>query len=830
MRNLHRFMTVPARRNLFFLGSVVLAGFVALLPWWRNHSYLRDLYDYGLVLAANGHLDLGARPYVDFTTPIQAGYLGLNWLIERWGGGNYRALTLGGAGLIVLSATLLPLLLSRRWPWWVALVVGGVVTIAGASQHTILWHNSLGLFCLALVSWASACAPVGRRASWPWHVLLAAGLFLGGLNKLNFHLVGVAAALAWAVRAGLVRQAGWGRVGATAAAVFLGGVVLPVAVELAWTGASLSLWLANVVHLASASRLEILGQIWSGDFLLKPIHDYYGPVLLPQAGLLGVGLALATLMGCWPHVTPKDGPLRWDRWLVPAGVVLAGFAGAALLATNFEIVSLGLGAWLVLMVSLWLGFAPAMPRIAFLAGVILPAVLIGLSAWWSAWEGQRSQFGFSPAARADYRPAESAGPAFVRLTGLLLPPEVMQSLEVLEQALPDKDDKGVRPVFYGPGLEYLHRYLPGRWQKGQPLWAHWGTSYGPAQIELLGERLARPGLYEAVLATRAFDTWPDSVGRVLRQHYIKGDIGPVFRSWARGDLDSLDLTDGFDALTRLGGNVDGRMLLLDKYPLRPKRTADGLMLFGTAAREGNVLLRTPSRRVRAVAKLVRRPGRGNGPLIADFKAIIHGSIPEDARWSARLELRPGEQSVAVPFEVDAGGKPLMLWVSQPEANRSGAFAGYREMEITHAAESTGGAPHLRPAVLADTPLTAELAASLFGPIGWRPHRLVVRGGRPGDAGLELSAGGEVWLQSDQMTGEVWGRVVRPAGSGPTQVRVVWYKSGRLQRLQEGWVHPGQVFEFHAWTAEPGGWIGLLLDQTEETGSAQVRMIRSTLIP
>jgi hypothetical protein len=357
-------MTAPTRRNQYFAGAILLVLGIALLPWWRNHGYLRDLYDYGLVLAANGHLDLGERPYVDFTTPIQAGFLSLNWLIERLGGGNYFALTLGGAGLIAVTGVSLTLMLARRWAWWAAAVIGGVVTISAASQHTILWHNSLGVFCLALVTWSAACAPVWRRSAWPWHALLLAGLFLGGINKLNFHLVAVAVALAWAVRAGLVRQAGWGRVGATATGILLAGLVLPVAAELAWTGVSLARWLANVVQLASGSRLGILQQILSPDFLLRPIHDYYGPVPLPQAGLAGVVLSLAVLIGCWPAATVATA--RWDRWLVPLAAGAAATAGAALLATNFEIASVGLGAWLVLVASLWLGFAPAGRRLVFL--------------------------------------------------------------------------------------------------------------------------------------------------------------------------------------------------------------------------------------------------------------------------------------------------------------------------------------------------------------------------------------------------------------------------------------------------------------------------------
>ena len=100
---------------------------IALLPWWRNHGYLRDLYDYGLVIAANGHLNLGERPYVDFTAPIQAGFLGLWWMFERVGGSTYAGLTLGGAALIVFAAVALPLMPARRWPCRAAVIAGTAV-------------------------------------------------------------------------------------------------------------------------------------------------------------------------------------------------------------------------------------------------------------------------------------------------------------------------------------------------------------------------------------------------------------------------------------------------------------------------------------------------------------------------------------------------------------------------------------------------------------------------------------------------------------------------------------------------------------------------------
>jgi hypothetical protein len=106
---------------------------VALLPWWHHRGYLRDLYDYGLVWAANGLMADGQRPYVDFATSIQAGFLAMNRGIERIGGGGYLALTWGGAGLIVLQLVVLSGLLARRWPAGVAWSLGVVLAVAGAA-------------------------------------------------------------------------------------------------------------------------------------------------------------------------------------------------------------------------------------------------------------------------------------------------------------------------------------------------------------------------------------------------------------------------------------------------------------------------------------------------------------------------------------------------------------------------------------------------------------------------------------------------------------------------------------------------------------------------
>ena len=125
------------------LPLALVAAIVALLPWWRNHTFLRDFYDYGLVIAGNARILAGERPYTDFSTPIQSGMFLLDLAAERLFGGTFVGMTWGVALAIAAAAAGFTVLLARRWPAWLsALVSAGVVT-GSLSQHTILWHNAV---------------------------------------------------------------------------------------------------------------------------------------------------------------------------------------------------------------------------------------------------------------------------------------------------------------------------------------------------------------------------------------------------------------------------------------------------------------------------------------------------------------------------------------------------------------------------------------------------------------------------------------------------------------------------------------------------------------
>jgi hypothetical protein len=488
----------------------------------------------------------------------------------------------------------------------------------------------------------------------------------------------------------------------------------------------------------------------------------------------------------------------------------------------------GLGAWLVLVCSLWLGFGAEARRPVWIAGLIVPAVLLGAAAWSNAWRGLRSQFGFSHAPRAEYVPAESAGAAFASLRGLRLPPDVVLSLELLERTLPPADASGRRPVFYGPGLEAMDRYYPAVRDGEQPLWIHWGTTYGPAEVARLCAALTTGRPYEAVFVTVGFENWSDEVLEVLKKSYTPELVGPAVRRWTWRTAATVNRADSFDVLAKLGGNLDGHVLVFDRRPFEFRPLPDGRVVLGTSWPEGSVLLQTPVRRFRGVAVLARLPGGGDGPVTAEFKVIVHGAVPEHVRWSTQVELPASQPSVAVPFEVDASGDSVML-VTRRLDQVGGVFAGYREIEITHAIEVAGGAPQLRPAPAADTAVTPELAGLLFGDVTWRPQQLTMRGGRPGGGGLGLPAGGELWLHSEGMQGEIHGLLSLAENSPPVLARVVWYKGGRLQVLQNGWLTAGQPIALKAWTAEPGGWFGVLLEG-DPSAAATVRLTSASISP
>lgn len=798
----------------------LLVAVVALLPWWRNHDHLRDFYDYGLVIAGNARIAAGERPYVDFTTPIQSGIFWANSAAEKLGGGDFLGMTRGAAALIVAAAIGFTLLLARRWPEWLAALAAAAVVLGSASQHTIIWHNTLGVVCLALVAWSTALAPVWRREQWGWHVLTILGLLVGGLNKLNFHLVALAAASGWLVHAWLVRGESLRRIGATAACWVGAGVVLPVVLELAWTGAPLRLWLYNVVGLASGSRAQGLAEVFRRHFYTEPMHDYYGELALPQVGAVGLLMCVVVTVLAWRAAGADGKSARRAQGLALGAGALAFAAGAALLATNFEIAYVGWSAWTVLAIAVLLGSGGEMRG----AGCVVFAALLTLLAVFageSAWRGQRSQFGHAADPREAYVPADTAGPQFSYLRGVKVPPNWIGSLRDIAANLPAADADGLRPVFYGPGLEWLERAFPARKHARLPLWAHWRTSYGDRELAALDRLLGQAIAFDLILTPLAWDYWEETVRQAVEEGYERNYFGPLVVARTPHRVRTL-FPDAVRLIEHWGGNTAVTAWGSHaKVPSVHREAGNGILL-GRAEGEAVLSFTLPVRRITGEV-VVHRLAPADVPVVAEFTIRLPGEAVE--RWWADVTLAPGESSRTVAYEVDCSGRPFELQVRIPEEHAGRIFGGYRGPRITHAEADRAPPPRLRPGERAAVAVELEEVRRLFPASEAVLEEVVLRGGRVDAGAVELLPGGELWLRFDRLVAELRGVASesepRDAATAPV-LRAGWYKGGRFDLLvQTGLDNAERRVAFQLRTPEPDGWLVFTLDRSAAAAPARI---------
>ncbi len=806
-------------RRLLAAGLAVAAAVLALLPWWRNHRHLRDFMDYGLVMSATAQINAGDRPYVDFATPVQSATFGLNAAAEALFGGTYQAMTWGNAVFIIAAFALLAWLFGRRWPLWAAVPVAWAIVAGSATQHTIIWYNSLGVVCLAAVAAAGALAPVWRRDQLALHAATAVALWLGGANKLNFHLVALAVAAGWPLRAWLLRHATAGRAALTLAFIVTCGVLLPLATELLWTGATPADWWHHVIALPAA-RTGYLLRLTELRAYLQPIHDYYGPLLIPQIGLVSVALIIAAVA-----VTPFGRGPRADRLIAPAAGLLAIGATLGLLATNHEIGYVTLAAAVALAAALQLGFAPARPAPLPLALLlVLPAVLCGAAATWSAWQGQRSQFGHSPSARADYRDGGDVHPGLAYLRGTRLPPELAESLAVAASLLPPPDARGRHPVFYGPGLEFLEHSWAAAKTPGLPLWIAEGTTYGPRESERLRRHFADPEQVRIAFVSAAWEQWPERCRQMLNFNFLMRECGGVARAYRRREPHEAPAAT-LDLFHLLGGNLHPSFLRSEPQTT-PGTAADGRHFLGTTRSGAVFTFAAPSNRLAGSAIVQRLPDGADGPLTVDL--IIRYTRPDapSEAWRQPVTLPAGAAETTVEYSVDARQQPLVFAVEIPGAAAGSVCAGWFGARLQHAqadpGEPVGLHPPRHPGRWLE-PATLPTAP----PNGWRADAAFLRGAVPAGEDFSVSAGGELWFRADRPLAEFRANVRLPDGSPRTNlpcIRLVWYKGGRLELLTQAPLRAEDArLELRAWSAEPEGWIGILVDPGANTPDALVRI-------
>lgn len=805
---------MPSRWKIALWCAAVAA--VALVPWMRNHRYLRDFYDYGMFVNVNARLDAGQRPFVDFATPAQSATFALNRLAEWAGGGSYVGLTRGAAALIVLVGVSLVLLLARRWPPMLAAVFGFAIVACSASQHTIIFYNPIGVFAMALVVWSFAVAPVWNWEQRGWHALAAAGLLLGGLNKINFHLLSCAMALGWLVWGAIETRASWRRIGATLALIVVFGGALPLGLELAWTGADWRTWYHNVVELPLGARAGRVGLLKEARVYFSTLHDYYGPMRLAQSGLVVLLLPLGAVAAAW--FAPAHGrPWRRRGFALVAGACGA-LAGAALLLTNNEIAYLTVAAALVMLAGLWLGFRlPTQgwwPRLALGA----PALIVGLCGWESAWLGQRSQFGHAGDPRSDYVAGETIGPEFSYLRGLRIPTGMANSLATFARyraAMPAEADR----VFYGPGVEWLERIWPAPKVRGLPLVAN--AFEGEREMRLFHENVISGEPFRHILVAEAWNSWPLAVQLAFFRGFPMERLGNHFFIYHRlppGVLWARPLN--FHG--HIGGNVESTRLI----SLMPKHAlADGRRFVGVDRGSGELELAASNYRSSAEAVLRRRtPGRALGPI--RFEAFAAAGDERFPRWARDIVLPENTDELVVPTgQIDASGQHLLLKVTVPEEWAGAVIAGWREPRLWDTVEGASIPPLLQEAVPPLSSATEDFAEAVL-PANLRGSGVFVRDPQLVDGRCWLGSGGELWIPLAAIFNRIEIRAHAadsPPGTLPL-VRVAYYKGGRLEIFNPTLDRAHNSARFTAWSCESGGWLAILADPHRRTPPFTVEIV------
>lgn len=804
------------------VGLVALV--TALMPWWRNRGFLRDFLDYGLVMSSNGRIQAGESPYVDFLTPIQAGFLYLSLAFEKLLGGNYLGLTNGNFLLIVGSGLVLWFLLRTRLQDAVAIPLCWGIVVLTASQHTIFWYNAAGALYLTVATWSVAIAPVWRRTSWPWLTILAASLWLSGLNKISFHLVTLCGCLGLLIRFAILRKVTFKQLATNCVALGLFGILLPLATELLLTGASWTQWRFNILELATGGRLDFLAEFLSVSAYFSPIHNHYGDLAVPQIGAIIVLISVGIIVWGW-----RD-RCALDRGLLIAASCGCAAASLALLGTNHEIAYLSLGAGLGLFASLTIAFDFRYRLFQVGPVLLLPALLVGLAAWQSAWQGDRSLFGHSSANRSEFVPLADQAPVYRYLAGVKIPPEMALSYRGLERSIPAPDAEGLHPIFYSKGVEWLERIWPAVKVPGQPLWMHQGTTYHTEQNERLNRALFPPARYTAMLeavgweersigTTHHLDVFAKTtmVGPLLRHHRLPASF--------EQDIDTLTLVD------KLGTNFDPKLWVPEAeyflyQDLRQRR------FFGTTGLPLSFRFTGKMDQGRGEAILQRIESEGRAPLSATFRIDRMSDSAWETIWEQQLTLAPGDFEKTMPVAIEARQRELRFSATLAPDSIKAAKSGWLPPLMLGGPGSAEEPPPLvlsPPAVMRDLP---DVLPALVH-TDWKPDQVLIRDGRLIDDEFFLAARGEVWLRADRGLDALEGVATLATPSPTTSIKIVvlWFKAGRIQITDQFTLNSEQpTRQFRSWSSAHDGWFAVILHTTSDSSRVKIRIDKTQVSP
>lgn len=792
-------------------GAVVVLAML-LVPWWRNHDLLRDFYDYGHVIAGAGLIDAGERPYVDFLTPIQTLQYYVCVVAEKIWGARCLSLTYAAAVFTVGTFFGFVALLARPFGWWVAVAIAAAVVAASGMQHTIPWYNAMGVAWLAVAFWGMTTSRMGRdagRAGVAGVVLIAGALWLGGMTKLTYHVAATALVAVLVLRAAERGAMTWRR-----AAMGLGGalvfaVVLPVATEMALTGASFAQWKQNVLGLAQA-RTELLRAIGTWEFYWRTPHDYHPPVYLRFMGAWGVGLMLAVTavaaVGIWIRRERRGRELGWLA-VVSGGAMTCGLV---FLALHYEIAHLAGAAWLVLATGVVLACVPreAARCWAWARGVLIAGALtLVVPAWASAWAGARAIWGHGDVARSEMKWADDLPERFGYLRGMRIEPALHEGLRRLEAFRAERIANGAREENFRfvHGTEWLGRAMPAGRFGGMPLWIQEGTTFSAREKRAIVQELARGGRWEVIVADRAWNHWTEDFHRVLDQRYEEGVIGgSLVAYWLPGKAEG-PLGRPLELARRTNSNLyaaamemaDGRVEWMQRpggeWFLGAWDSARVELGFGLYRLSGDF-----------VAELPPDAGRSEARFRVRLK---DGPDAGQLMWDETVIVTPEGPSVTRPFSISPGGRRVTLEVALPEGQAM--RGGWRTLRTEHTAgDAVPGGP--LEAGLKERELSERLI--FFG------DEDPVAEERGGQRGWKIGVGGELWLRVKSGSGRVAGEYRVEGGKG-MRVSVAYVHGGRFDLFHDREMGAEELKRevagaFDVPTPEREGWVVMTVKRIE----------------
>jgi hypothetical protein len=825
-------------KRLVFWGAAAVVGGLMWLAWWRNHALLRDFIDYGLVMAAVGRMQAGERPYVDFLTPIQTLQFTLNAWAEAVWGPRYLSLTYAGVVFALGSFAGLTWVLVKPLGRWVALLVAGTVVVASSTQHTIIWYNAMGVTWLAAVVWLAAGRSEterGERLRW---IAILAVLWLGGMTKLTYQAAALAFAMLFAVQAAVRGEWTWRRAVGRGASYVGAGTVLPLATEMAYTGASFQQWAYSVVQMAG-SRVDLLKTLMTPVHYRWTPHDYYKPMFFHFVGLWGVAL-LVVIGGLVARGLGRSGRGRGVEWVfLAASLSGAWICGGVLLATNFEIAYLAGAAWLAMAAGIVVAFAGrsgagGVDRAT--KGVLAAAALsLAVPAWISAWEGARAVWAPGEMDRADLVSTDGLPAEFGYLRGMKINTARRAALMELAEKKAGWDAQGIpgSSYYFINGTEWLVRVVPEARHRGLPLWLFRGTTITENEVERINGLLTRGATVQVIVEDEAWDVAYQGIREVLAERYSSEEIG-LFRV---NRFDPMLVRDVLENPARFAEDVGSNVLS------RAMRVARGAFELRPSER-GRYLCSPVESRLDldfAVQGL-------SGEVIAELLPNVRAEVPVVFRvresepagggrvlWEKTLLPTAGARWVAERFAVEAGGKKLAL-----EMELSGgakAEGGWRGLKIDRADPESAQRPFPVDRALKELAVSDGWASALFRDGGVRPVEFASfgldnhAGSRNGVPELFVHVAGEVWFRLDgpakRLRGEfgvregLWENASATKGLRAT---VVQAGGGRFEVLhrQDLWrddeaVRKPQTFDVALPEAE--GWIGLMITPLDVENSS-----------